>query len=238
MCTALTKAPFPPASGPRLDLETFQRRPGKGARVPVRLVQAHPWSGRWERHQGQLGPSQANRRGGQPGAKLGGRARLRRRPAGRGHVALGDAQRRRHQGRGGALQGHAVRAARGKTLPMHYVLPLEQQPVARPPPGIDVQRVGARPPAGLPAMRQPLADLAPLAPPHPPQARRGHLPCALALPEGVVRGAPRHSRRREVPAPPPALTAVPSTPPRPSVGGQSRTARPAAGQALAPPRVP
>jgi hypothetical protein len=165
MCTALTKAPCPPASCPRLDLETFQRRPGKGARVPVRLGQAHPWIGLWDRHTGQLGPYQANRRGGQPWEKLCGRERLRSRPEGLGHVAVCDAKHRMPQGSGVDLHGHAVRAARVKTMHIQSFLQSEQQPFDLPPPGIAVQRVGDRQPAGLQDIRQPRADLAPLAPP-------------------------------------------------------------------------
>ena len=97
MFTAPTEAPFPPASCTRLDLDAVQRRPGKGAILPGRLVQAHSWIGLLDRDKGQLGPHQADRSRGQAREKLRGRDRLRGYLEGLGHMALRDPKRCMHQ---------------------------------------------------------------------------------------------------------------------------------------------
>ena len=54
MFTAPTEAPFPTASCTRLDLDAIQGCPGKGAILPVRLVQAHLWVRLLDRDKAQI----------------------------------------------------------------------------------------------------------------------------------------------------------------------------------------
>src|SRR5919204_3033823 len=97
MFPALTKAPFPAASCPGLDLDALHRRPGKSTLLPVKLVQTHPWIGLLDRHKGQLGPYQADRRRGQTREKLGGRELFRGHPERLSPVALRAPKRCMHQ---------------------------------------------------------------------------------------------------------------------------------------------
>src|SRR4029450_13485088 len=109
MFTASTEAPFPPASCTRLDLDAVQRRPGKGAILPVRLVKAHPWIGLLDRDKRQLGAPEADRSRGQAREKLRGRDRLRGYLEGLGHMALRDPKRRMNQDGRRDLQGRPIR---------------------------------------------------------------------------------------------------------------------------------
>src|SRR5262245_37378592 len=234
MFTAPTEAPFPPASCTRLDLDAIQGRPSKGAILPVRLVHAHLWVRLWDRDKGQLSPCQADRRRGQTWEKLCGRALLRSRPEGLGHVALRAPKRRMHQDGRRDLHGHSRRAAGVKTRHIQDFFEIEKQPFDLPPPGIDTQRLGYRQHARLQDIRPELSDVSPLAPPPPPQSLRGYGPLPLDLTAEVAGRAARDIGRRKVAHPAPALAPVASTEASEAVGAQSCKALPDAVQAIPP----
>jgi hypothetical protein len=145
--------------------------------------------------------------------ELGRRSLFRGHPTGLGHRPWGDATGGVHQGCRIHWQGAPSGTAERKPRQVPHRLPVTEQRLDFPPPGLPCPGVCGRQARRLQPIGPQGAARAPWAPPDPPPVLRGVVPRAGAGPPRVPPPALRQGRLPPVPPPLPALPRVPPTDP-------------------------